>query len=123
MLRELAASNGDTLNRWVDDRLGRRTTVPDLRGAGYRLLGGRVVATPHGPAGLFLYQSGSGQRLGVFVRPMEIDRTARMAEHGFGRLQGISWADHGLGYSLVGAKQPENLHPIANAIRRQTQQL
>ncbi len=120
---ELTALDGDALGSWVDDRLGRRTTVPDLRGAGYRLLGGRVVATPHGPAGLFLYQSQSGQRLGVFVRPMEIDRTAHMAEHGFGRLQGYSWADHGLGYSLVGTEQPENLHPIANAIRKQTEQL
>lgn len=108
-----------SLSRWVGSRLDRPVGVPNLSAAGYRLLGGRVVATPHGPAGLYMYQDTRGARLGVLVRPMKIDRTAKMAEHEFGDVRGYSWADQGLGYSLVGAASASALHPVADALRRQ----
>lgn len=108
------------LSRWVGSRLNRPVGVPDLARAGYRLLGGRVVATAHGPAGLYLYEDKRGARLGVMVRPMTIDRTARMIRHGFGDLNGYSWADRGLGYSLVADTPATILHPVADLVRRQT---
>jgi anti-sigma factor RsiW len=108
-----------SLSRWIGSRLDRPVGVPNLSAAGYRLLGGRVVSTPHGPAGLYMYQDVRGARLGVLLRPMRIDRTAKMAEHAFGDVRGYSWADQGLGYSLVGAASASALHPLADTIRRQ----
>jgi anti-sigma factor RsiW len=107
------------LQRWIADRLHRQVMVPDLARAGYRLLGGRLVSTPHGPAGLFLYQDSAGARLGMLVRPMAVDKTARMARHDYGALAGYSWADDGMGYSLVGRAATPALHPMANEVRRQ----
>lgn len=108
------------LSHWIGSRLARQVSVPDLGGAGYHLLGGRVVATPHGAAGLYIYEDSKGTRLGVLIRPMKIDRIARMAEHDFGDLSGYSWADRGMGYSLVGAAPASVLHPLADEVRRQT---
>lgn len=116
---ELGGDARGDLQRWFSDRLRRPIAVPDLDRAGYRLLGGRLVATPHGPAGLFLYQDGTGARLGVLVRPMAIDRTARMARRDYGPIAGYTWADRGLGYSLVGHAASPALHPVANEVRRQ----
>ena len=107
------------LQRWIADRLHRPVLVPDLARAGYHLLGGRLVVTPHGPAGLFLYQDREGARLGVLVRPMTIDRTARMARHDYGSLGGYTWADDGMGYSLIGRAKTPALHPVADEVRRQ----
>lgn len=117
---ELAASNSDELARWFSARLDRRVGVPDLSGSGYRLMGGRLVATPHGPAGLLMYDDSRGTRLVMLMRPMAQPGDAPMREHQTGAATGYAWAQNGLGYSLVGASDPAVLHPLANEIRRTT---
>ncbi|MEE7456519.1 hypothetical protein MPAR168_12980 [Methylorubrum populi] len=117
---ELAASDGDELARWFSARLDRRVGVPDLSASGYRLMGGRLVATPHGPAGLLMYDDSRGTRLVMLMRPMAQPGDAPMREHRTGASTGYAWAQDGLGYSLVGASDPAILHPLANEIRRTT---
>lgn len=116
---EIDAAGRVELAAWISQRLRHPVHAPDLAHAGYRLLGGRLVATPNGPAGLFLYQGAAGARIAVLVRPMAIDRTARMARHAVDGLEGYAWADEGIGYSLVGAAPSSTLHPLADAVRRQ----
>jgi len=117
---ELAASDSDELARWFSARLDRRVGVPDLSSSGYRLMGGRLVATPHGPAGLLMYDDHHGTRLVMLMRPMAQPGDAPMREHRSGSAAGYAWAQDGLGYSLVGASDPAVLHPLANEIRRTT---
>ncbi|WP_096487664.1 anti-sigma factor family protein [Methylorubrum populi] len=117
---ELAASDGDELARWFSTRLDRRVGVPDLSASGYRLMGGRLVATQHGPAGLLMYDDPRGTRLVMLMRPMAQPGDAPMREHRTGAATGYAWAQDGLGYSLVGASDPAILHPLANEIRRTT---
>ncbi len=119
---EFKAADKAQLVDWISSRLRRSISVPDLTAAGYRFMGGRLVATPYGPAGLLMYDNGQGTRLGMLVRPMTIDKTARMAEHRDGAINGFSWADKGLGYSLVSSTSPDVLHPLANEMRRQIEQ-
>ena len=119
---EFKAADKAQLVGWISSRLQRGISVPDLSSAGYRFMGGRLVATPFGPAGLLMYDDAQGQRLGMLVRPMTIDKTARMAEHSDGAVNGYAWADEGLGYSLVGNASPAILHPLANEMRRQIEQ-
>jgi anti-sigma factor RsiW len=116
---EIGADKQDELVRWVSNRLQRPVSVPDLTQAGYHFMGGRLVATAHGPAGLFMYDDGHGTRLSMLVRPMAIDGDTPMSEHSRGTVSGVAWADQGLGYSLVGAKPAQLLHPIADEVRRQ----
>jgi anti-sigma factor RsiW len=115
---EMGAADQAQLVSWVSSRLQRPVTAPDLTGAGFRLLGGRLVTTPHGPAAMFLYDGADGQRLAVMIRPMAIEKQTRMSEHADGGLGGVAWADDGLGYSLVGAASARELHPLADEVRR-----
>jgi anti-sigma factor RsiW len=116
---EIKASDSAALVRWVSDRLQHPVSVPDLSASGYRFMGGRLVATPNGPAGLFMYDDASGQRVAVLLRPMQDERTERMSEHTNGSTSGFAWAARGIGYSLVGTAPPDRLHPLANEVRRQ----
>jgi anti-sigma factor RsiW len=118
---EIPGAQQAALTKWISYRLKRPVAAPDLNAVGYKLMGGRLVATPHGPAGLFLYENAQGVRLAVFVRPMgEQDRNATMADNHFNGVDGVAWADDGLGYDLAGPIPAQTLRPIANALRRQT---
>lgn len=116
---ELGAADRPQLVSWLSDRLQRPVAVPDLAQAGYRFMGGRLVATPHGPAGLLMYDDDRGTRLAMLVRPMEIEGDTPMSEHSQGAVSGVTWADRGLGYTLVGDRPADVLHPLADEARRQ----
>jgi anti-sigma factor RsiW len=117
---EVRASDSAQLVQWVSDRLHRPVKVPDLTASGYRLMGGRLVATSHGPAAMFMYDDDRGSRIVMLTRPMSsADQNAPMTPQSEGDVGGFAWADDGLGYSLVGHAAPESLRPIANEVRRQ----
>ena len=117
---EVRASESAQLVQWVSDRLRRPVKVPDLTNSGYRLMGGRLVATSHGPAAMFMYDDDRGSRIVVLTRPMNsADQNAPMTPRSQGDVGGLAWADDGVGYSLVGHAAPESLRPIANEVRRQ----
>ena len=52
---ELGADQRDDLARWVSNRLNHKVAPPDLSADGYHYMGGRLAATPNGPAGMFMY--------------------------------------------------------------------
>lgn len=116
---EIGATGRDNLVRWVSRRLQRPVDVPDLASAGYRFIGGRVVPTPNGPAGMFMYENVAGQRIAVVLRPMKIEVSAPMTERSIDAVGTVSWVDAGIGYSLVGKTPARRLHPIADEVRRQ----
>ncbi|QNQ10426.1 anti-sigma factor family protein [Sphingomonas alpina] len=119
---EIPAADGPMLARWMENRLRRRVTMPDLARRGFRLMGGRVVATRNGPAGLLMYDDARGLRIAILMRPMIAqDRSARMAFHRQGDVVGFTWADRGMGYGLMGTASAGLLHPLADEARRQFQ--
>jgi anti-sigma factor RsiW len=116
---EFGAAEKAQLVSWIASRIGRTVSVPDLTASGYAFMGGRLIATAHGAAGLLMYSNGQGQRLVMLVRPMAIDKDTRMSEHSYGDIHGFAWASKGTGFSLVGPAPADLLHPIADDIRRQ----
>jgi anti-sigma factor RsiW len=116
---EVRASDGAQLVQWLSNRLHQPIKVPDLTTAGYRLMGGRLIATSHGPAAMFMYDDDRGERLVVLTRPMAVDQNAPMTPQSKGEVSGFAWADGGMGYSLVGQSATESLRPIANEVRKQ----
>lgn len=116
---EMRASDSAQLVQWVSSRLKQPVKLPDLTGSGYRLMGGRLIATSHGPAAMFMYDDDRGNRLVVLTRPMASEQSAPMAPHSGGDVSGFAWADDGMGYSLVGPSAAESLKPIADEVRRQ----
>ncbi len=65
---EMRATDSAQLVQWVSNRLKQPVTLPDLTGSGYRLMGGRLIATSHGPAAMFMYDDDRGDRLVVLTR-------------------------------------------------------
>jgi anti-sigma factor RsiW len=117
---EVRASDSAQLVQWVSERLHRPVKVPDLTTSGFRLMGGRLVATSHGPAAMFMYDDDRGSRIVVLTRSMSTaDLNAPMMPQSQGDVGGFTWADDGVGYSLIGHAAPESLRPIANEVRRQ----
>ena len=115
---EFSANEQDKLVHWVSLRLGRPVAPPDLSKSGYRLLGGRIIATEHGPGSMFLYETTDGERVTLFVRPMEqIDQNATMRPVDMQHTSGFAWAKRGLGFSLVASNPIEGLHQLANKVR------
>lgn len=124
---EMGPSQRTELVDWVSSRLGRKVAIPDLSASGYNFIGGRLVMTAHGPAGLFMYDDAGGSRLALTVRPMAVDKDTPVmrpikeqdGQGGQGPVAGYAWADKGLGYGVVGARKAEVLHPLADEMRRQ----
>jgi anti-sigma factor RsiW len=116
---EIRADKTDDLLRWISDRVGMNLHVPDLTADGYRFMGGRVVATDHGPAAMLMYDDDQGVRLVMLARPMQADQNAPMQEHHADGVTGFSWASMGTGYSVVGPLSDDLLHPVADQMRKQ----
>lgn len=117
---EIPAGDSEALAQWMENRLQRRVGMPNLNSAGFRFMGGRVVATRNGPAGMLFYSDAGGRRIAMVMRPMiERDQNAKMRAYSEDGVAGFSWADRGMGYALVGALDAVDLHPVANEARRQ----
>lgn len=119
---EIGATGQQALDGWISERLARPVRAPDLRSAGLSLVGGRLIATEHGPAGFYLYRDTAGNRISVYVRPMKVDGTDRMTRRDDGGIAGWTWADRGLGFGVFGTTSGDRLHGAANIVRAQYQQ-
>jgi anti-sigma factor RsiW len=117
---EVTAADSDHLSQWLSNRLRRSVAPPDLSALGYRLLGGRLLATERGgAAALFVYDDAKGNRLSVLLRPMAPELKAARSDIAQGSLSGCTWIGGGMGYAVVGAAPDQTLDEIADQIRRQ----
>ncbi len=100
----------------------RAVQAPDLAGAGYRLLGGRLVPTAQGSATLFVYENAAGERISLFVRLMiGLDENASMRQVGSDGLAGFAWSRDGVGYSLISGAATPALRTLSDEVRRETE--
>ncbi len=116
---ELGAEQRDDLARWVSNRLNHQVAPPDLSADGFHYMGGRLAATPDGPAGLFMYDDAQGLRLTVFVLPMSSAASRPIQHVDFAHVDGCAWIDKGIGYTVVGKLPPAELRRLAEQVRAQ----
>jgi anti-sigma factor RsiW len=115
---EIDAAHSADLTTWLSNRLARPVVPIDLAAAGYRFMGGRLVATDHGPAALFMYDDDKGTRLSLLIRPMaKVDMEAPPRAIKANGVDGYAWAQRGMGFSLVGATSSANLEQLTTQIR------
>ena len=115
---ELGAEQRDDLARWVSNRLNYKVAPPDLTADGYSYMGGRLAATPDGPAGLFMYEDRAGVRLTVFVLPLSAARSMPIQHVDFANVDGCAWIDKGIGYTVVGRLPLAELRRLAEQVSR-----
>ncbi|MEE8333587.1 MAG: anti-sigma factor [Alphaproteobacteria bacterium] len=104
------------LVRWLSRRLGRNLNPPSLDGAGFRLIGGRLVADDGGPAAQFMYQDSEKRRLTIYVRrARDVKNVAfRIAE-----TRGVSafyWIEKPYAYALIGKMERQELLKLGRLV-------
>lgn len=93
---EIPADQRNLMTRWLSNRLNRQVAPPNLSAAGYELLGGRMVASPHGAAALFVYQNANHKRLIIYVRPMaEPSQATGIKAVDVNHLDACAWIEQG----------------------------
>lgn len=116
---EIRADAQDQLVQWLSNRLERPVSIPNLSAAGLRFMGGRLIATPNGPAAQLMYDDDAGTRLTIFLES-EPGTTPEGVSYatidGFGAL---SWADRRFAYTVSAAGERDRLDLVGNLVRRQ----
>jgi anti-sigma factor RsiW len=103
---------------WISNHESREVTAPDLSEAGYKLLGGRLVATEQGVAPMFIYQNAQGGRISIFVRVMEaIDTNTPMRPIESKEVSGFAWSRNGIGFGVISSKPEPGLRELSNQVR------
>lgn len=114
---EVAAAEQEHLVKWLSKRLKAPLKAPVLEGAGYALVGGRLLSDSLGAAALFMYEDERGRRLTLYVR--RHDSKAAETAFRYSHQDGIGvfyWVDAQLSYALAGQIERESLLELSRAV-------
>lgn len=115
---EVSARQEQHLVQWLSKRMRVPMRAPHLAGAGFQLVGGRLLPGDAAqPAAQFMYENTEGRRLTLYVAANADDprETAfRYAEDG--DISTFYWIEGQLGYALSGELTREQLLPVAQAV-------
>jgi anti-sigma factor RsiW len=120
---EVTASEEQHLVAWLSKRLSTPIRAPSLVGAGYQLLGGRLLpptqAKDPAPMALLMYENAQGRRLSLLVKreSTNTETAFRFSEDGATRV--FYWIDGPLGYALTGELPKDELQSVARLVYRQ----
>jgi len=103
---------------WLSRRVGTTLRAPDLSSADFKLLGGRLLPGVNAPAALFMYESGSGERVTIYVsRTTELRTSFRYKiSDKFGALR---FSEGGYGWVVSGPDDKPRLKAIAEKMYEQ----
>lgn len=115
---EVGAGQEAHLVAWLSKRLGMPLKAARLDGAGFHLMGGRLLAGTQGPVAQFMYDDAAGQRLTLYIKTQERGRDQSTAFR-FTREDGVAsfyWIDAGTGYVLSGNLERAELLRLAELV-------
>ncbi len=103
---------------WLSRRLGTQIRAPELAAFDLRLLGGRLLPGTNGPAALFMYENGSGERFTLYCSRLEAARSGLRytSNENFGA---IHWVEGGYGYVISGPNDKPRLKTLARSAYEQ----
>ncbi len=106
---------------WLTKRMGAPVRPPRLEELGYRLVGGRLLASDAGPGALFMYENGQGQRVVLYL--CQNERSGQSTAFRFAQQERISvfyWFEGAFSYALAGELDRTGLRGLAETVYRQT---
>ena len=112
---EVPGSELAHLQQWLTKRCGWDVRAPELANAGLKLVGGRLLPGPSGPASFLMYESASGERFTVYTAKAAAE-TTQMRYAADGNDSALFWADRGVGYVVSGGADRGRLTQIAQAV-------
>lgn len=110
---EVSGAEEQHLSRWLSKRLGMPVQAPNLRIAGFELVGGRLLPDAPKPAAQFMYQNAAGARLTLYVTPRAQGRETAFRFKHADRVGAFYWIDQGAGYALSGDVNRDALLQVA----------
>lgn len=114
---EVPGSEQPHLQQWLSNRLNRTVMAPDLSALGYRLIGGRLLATEGGgAAALLMYDDASHHRISLLLRPMAPALHVSSSIIAKDDVNGRAWIADGLGIAVVAGNPKTDLAPLATQI-------
>jgi anti-sigma factor RsiW len=112
---EVAAGERQHLQQWLSKRVGYAVRPPDLERAGLKLVGGRLLPGPEGPAAFFMYEGASGDRFTIYSSRVRIADT-QMHYVANSDDASMFWCDSGVSYALSGPPDRTRLQQIASVV-------
>jgi anti-sigma factor RsiW len=117
---EVPGSERTHLQQWLTKRCGWDVRAPELDATGLKLVGGRLLPGPTGPASFLMYESASGERFTIYTARAATETTqmryARQDNDG-----ALFWADRGVGYVVSGDSDRERLTQVARLVYDQAE--
>ncbi len=104
---------------WLDRHFARADRIPDLAGAGFMPVGGRMISTEQGAAAMLVYEDADGRKVSFYIRPPGpqhylLDRGARRD----GELQADYWSSDEYNYALVAPADDPAVEPVRRGLGR-----
>ncbi|WP_159007250.1 anti-sigma factor [Bradyrhizobium sp. S69] len=119
---EVPGSDLTHLQQWLTKRCGWNVHAPELAAAGLKLVGGRLLPGPTGPASFFMYESASGERFTIYSAKAK-GETTQMRYAAEGGDSALFWADRGVAYVVSGSSDRGRLTQIAQAVYDQMEKI
>jgi anti-sigma factor RsiW len=106
------------LTPWLSRRVGTLLRTPDLAAFSLKLLGGRLLPGPIGPAALFMYENPTGERYTIYCSRSKAPRTA-LRYSATGDVAAVQWVESDIGYVVSGPAERDRLLEIAHTAYEQ----
>ncbi|HEY0235695.1 MAG TPA: anti-sigma factor [Afipia sp.] len=117
---EVTADQRAHLQQWLTNRCGYQVRAPELDDSGLRLVGGRLLPGPAGPAAFFMYETANGERYTIYASRDNVENTQmRFAKEGGNGA--LYWADKNVGYVVTGPDDKDKLTTVARLVYDQNQ--
>src|SRR6266851_4927819 len=117
---EVPGSERTHLQQWLTKRCGWDVRAPELDATGLKLVGGRLLPGPTGPASFLMYESASGERFTVYNAKAATE-TTQMRYTAQNNEGALFWADRGVGYVVSGGSDRDRLTQVARLVYDQTE--
>jgi anti-sigma factor RsiW len=86
---------------------------------GYELVGGRLLPGDKGPVAQFMYTTGNGQRLTLYVTREAAGQETAFKFGQDGSVNVFYWVDKNFGYALSGGADRKELARVSQEVYRQ----
>jgi anti-sigma factor RsiW len=117
---EVPGSERTHLQQWLTKRCGWDVRAPVLEATGLKLVGGRLLPGPTGPASFLMYESASGERFTLYTSRGKTE-TAQMRYTAAENSGAMYWSENGVGYVLSGPTDKDRLNQVARLVYDQTE--
>ena len=115
---EVTGSERAHLVQWLSKRLDYELRIPQLDGITLRLVGGRLLPGPFGPAAFCMYEGPSGERFTIYYARTDTPASALRYRAG-DRYAAIYWAERGMAYVVSGPADRARLMAVGQAAYEQ----